>query len=711
MAKTGLDLISMADIARLAGESRATVGNWKARNPEDFPPERDRTPRGPLYDRAEVTRWLESRGRLDERSLEVNVVWNAADRLRDDLTIDEAWPLVLLLLAVMAKSSSEDWLTIRSASRESLDEVLRATAISLFPFADQVLPHRRLRPEALAAVVALVSQCEQSLVPLVADALLEHAAKAMGRSGGEYLSPPSVRRLMVAIAQPTGSVYNPASGIGQLMIDAAASAGQGAVELFGQEVNSRLWAMAQLNLAIHDVPADVAFGDVFGDDCFPQLRADRVISVPPWGQRLPIIERLRDDPRWVWGEPSPSDGNSAWIQHCLYHLADHGRAVIVLPNGVLFQGGRAGRIRQRVIKAGLLDAVLALPPGLFTSTGLACTVLVFTKGRPSVGGKPAPTLMVDLRESGERRTRRSTTLRDTLIQEVARIYSDWVEGLESTEQYTAVAMFDDLAANDFNIDPARYIALPPTTSDLDEAVDERSELFDRLLRLSQASRADDDQLKADLGGTTITDFEEVRLDDLKSLVTISRGFPTQRATPDGDLPVMSLAALRNGTAPKLFADRDDIDDIGIELGQPGDVLIAIEGGTVGETLVVPDGLDEFVPSQQVATLRVIDRARLDPWFLGSWFATEPAREQIRRLARGAGVQRVPIHNLQALTVMLPPLQEQRTIGLRFRAFENAIQGHRAITASLQDLRDLDLVVTFAGASTPDMTDTRGKQGR
>jgi hypothetical protein len=58
--------------------------------------------------------------------------------------------------------------------------------------------------------------------------------------------------------------------------------------------------------------------------------------------------------------------------------------------------------------------------------------------------------------------------------------------------------------------------------------------------------------------------------------------------------------------------------------------------------------------------------------------------------------------------MLPPLQEQRTIGLRFRAFENAIQGHRAVTACLQDLRDLDLVVTFAGASTSDVVDTRGK---
>src|SRR5579884_1820205 len=60
-------LISMAEIARLAGQSRATVGNWKARNPEDFPRERGHSGRGPLYDRAEVVAWLEATNRLDSR--------------------------------------------------------------------------------------------------------------------------------------------------------------------------------------------------------------------------------------------------------------------------------------------------------------------------------------------------------------------------------------------------------------------------------------------------------------------------------------------------------------------------------------------------------------------------------------------------------------------------------------------------------------------
>jgi type I restriction-modification system DNA methylase subunit len=493
MAKTGPDLISMADIARLAGQSRATVGNWKARNP-DFPPERGRGPRGPLYDRVEVTRWLESTNRLDKRPQEVAVMWRVASLLRDDMRTEEALSLVLVLLALMSRSSPAEWQLIRQTPPQDLAETLRSRALSLFPFLDELLSRRTLRPESLARVIELLSEFDRSHVTLMADTLLEQSARAMGHWGGEYISPPSVRRLMVAIAQPVGSVYNPASGIGQLMIDAA-RASLDAVELFGQEINELVLEMALLNLAIHDIHAEIALGDVFRQDRYGELRANRVIAIPPWNQKLPILEQLQDDPRWIWGEPGPNDSNAAWIQHCLYHLADDGRAVIVLANSVLFESGRGGRIRQRIVKAGLLDAVIALPPGLFPTTSLASAMLVFAKGRPSFDGKPAPTLMIDLRGTSEGRTARSAALGDEPISEVAQVYRDWTAGVEPNTEIASVAYYEDLVDNDFVIDPGRYLSLPPTARDVDEVLHQRAELVQRLERLSQASRDADEQLK------------------------------------------------------------------------------------------------------------------------------------------------------------------------------------------------------------------------
>lgn len=198
----------------------------------------------------------------------------------------------------------------------------------------------------------------------------------------------------------------------------------------------------------------------------------------------------------------------------------------------------------------------------------------------------------------------------------------------------------------------------------------------------------------------MTVFEEIRLADLvPDHVKVTRGFPTQRGVAEGDLPVMSIAALRSGSTAKHFADHDDLADLRLDVAKPGDILVAIEGGTIGETMVVPDSREEFVPSQQAATLRILDVERIDPWYLGAWLSTDIAGEQLRRLARGSGIQRIAMKDLSSLTLSVPSLEDQREIGARFRAFDSSIRAHRSITAALEQLLEVDLAVTFADSAT------------
>ena len=237
MAKTGVDLISMADIARLAGQSRATVGNWKSRNP-DFPPERGRGPRGPLYDRAEVTWWLESTGQLTERSNEADLYLGCLRPVRGDLRGRGALPLVLLLLAVMSKTSPIDWDMILATPRprpRKCSSLQGPSCFSLCRRADAA--SGQLPSESFAKVIQLLSQVDRSDIPIRGRRPAGTSGEAAGLSRPVVLTPLSVRRLVVAIAQPIGTVYDPAAGVGQLMIDAAVSPGSDADALYGQEIN------------------------------------------------------------------------------------------------------------------------------------------------------------------------------------------------------------------------------------------------------------------------------------------------------------------------------------------------------------------------------------------------------------------------------------------------------------------------------------------
>jgi len=194
----------------------------------------------------------------------------------------------------------------------------------------------------------------------------------------------------------------------------------------------------------------------------------------------------------------------------------------------------------------------------------------------------------------------------------------------------------------------------------------------------------------------MTDSQWIRLDELGTTLSITRGFLTAKATESGDVPVLSVAMIRNRAGAKHFTDLETVNGTGQSLAQSGDTLVAIEGGTVGETLLVPEEQPPFVPSQQVATLRVLDDSSVDPWYLGAWLSTEAARDQVRRLARGSAIQRVPIKDLGTVSIPLVPLEHQHEIGERFRAFDQSISNHRSVAACLEELRETDLTATFAG---------------
>ena len=185
---------------------------------------------------------------------------------------------------------------------------------------------------------------------------LSKFAEAEGKLAGEFYTPACIVKTLVNVLQPyKGRVYDPCCGSGGMFVQSAQfienhSGNINNISVYGQDSNPTTWKMAQMNLAIRGIEADLGRynADTFFNDCHPTLKADFVMANPPFNLSDWGADKLADDVRWKYGTPPNGNANFAWIQHIIHHLAPTGRAGVVLANGSLSsQSGGEGEIEHR----------------------------------------------------------------------------------------------------------------------------------------------------------------------------------------------------------------------------------------------------------------------------------------------------------------------------------------------------------------------------
>ena len=186
------------------------------------------------------------------------------------------------------------------------------------------------------------------------------------------------------------------------------------------------------------------------------------------------------------------------------------------------------------------------------------------------------------------------------------------------------------------------------------------------------------------------------LGQLSEVVRISKGFPTQRTQDSGQFAVFSVSELRDAQAPTRFADRADLDELGLHPASPGDVLLTIEGPNLGEVFVVPQDTEPFVCARQAVAMTVVDLPRvIHPSFLGAWLCSQRARRQLATLCAGRTIRRISFQYIRNLMVPLLPWERQLEIAKRFDAIETARLAHRAVVNSMETMQALEVELAFA----------------
>ena len=204
--------------------------------------------------------------------------------------------------------------------------------------------------------------------------LMRHFATESGKSKGQFYTPGEVSRV---IAQVVGigpdtrqdeTLYDPTCGSGSLLLRAAYEAPQG-LSIYGQENDNATWALAKMNMILHDYPTaelwrDNTLSRPYFKNADGSLKTfDFAVANPPFSAKSWTngLDPANDEfGRFEYGIPPAKNGDYAFLLHLIKSLKSTGKGAIILPHGVLFRGGAEGKIRKALIEDNLLDAVVGL---------------------------------------------------------------------------------------------------------------------------------------------------------------------------------------------------------------------------------------------------------------------------------------------------------------------------------------------------------------
>lgn len=351
----------------------------------------------------------------------------------------------------------------------------------------------------------------RDLLGQVYEYFLGQFASAEGKRGGQFYTPASIVKTLVAVLAPHhGQVYDPCCGSGGMFVQSErfieAHGGKlGDVSIYGQEANPTTWRLAAMNLAIRGIDFNLGKepNDTFVRNQHPDLRADFVLANPPFNISDWWHGSLEGDPRWVYGTPPAGNANYAWLQHMLYHLKPTGRAGIVLANGSMSSSQNSeGEIRRAMVDADKVEIMIALPGQLFFNTQIpACLWFLVKENRARQG----EVLFIDARKLGSMISRVQCEFTDEVIDKIANTVAAW-RGEANADAYADVAGYcrsvslAEIAEHGHVLTPGRYVGAEAVEDD-DEVFAEKMQKLTETLGEQMAKGAELDRLiRQKLGG-------------------------------------------------------------------------------------------------------------------------------------------------------------------------------------------------------------------
>lgn len=411
--------------------------------------------------------------------------------------------LVRFFLPLKAKDSETDdtWSVIRTLTDkvgEQLTSIMRNIAkynsriqgiIDRIDFNATTHGQRDIAEDSLIKLIERISQkrlglndVEPDIIGRSYEYLIRKFAEGGGQSAGEFYTPREVGLIMARIMDPESGmeIYDPCCGSGGLLIKCELVLDEkmkkqslrryAPLKLYGQEFTGTTWAMANMNMVIHDMEGKIEIGDTMRHPKFKEANKlqlfDIVVANPMWNQDTFTQKDYEDDEYGRFnagGSPDkvsvPPNGTAdwGWMQHILASLNNSGKAAVVLDTGAASRGSgntstsnKEKEIRKWFIEQDLIEGVLYLPENLFYNVGAPGIIIFLNKNKPKE--KRNKIFLVNATLDFSKGAPKNF-LTEEGQKKIVGAFLKWKE----MDKFSQIVSKVEIIKNDYNISPSRYI--------------------------------------------------------------------------------------------------------------------------------------------------------------------------------------------------------------------------------------------------------------
>lgn len=322
--------------------------------------------------------------------------------------------------------------------------------------------------------------------------LIKKFADLSKKNAGEFYTPRSIVKLLIMLLDPKigETVYDPACGTGGMLIEAIRYMKNDKMtygRIYGQENNLSTSAIARMNLFLHGAKDfKITQGDTLRSPNFLEKGKLKtfncVVANPPFSLKKWGSQQFSTDiyGRNMWGTPTDSNADFAWLQHMVKSMDEKiGRCAVVLPQGVLFRGGREAEIRKQLIESDKLECIITLVSGVFYSTGVSACILFLNNNKKN--DHKGRICMIDGSDIFTAQ-RAQNIMTDNDVDKVYNLYDDYKDVIEKVKVVTIPEVKDkgySLAINNY-IERKEQEITPPAEI--------RKQYFDALEKMIEAEK-------------------------------------------------------------------------------------------------------------------------------------------------------------------------------------------------------------------------------